>query len=85
LAEKHAVPTDQERRAYMLKLKSFRETLTAREQRMLDAVVLASFWPGGPEREVEGYRLLPLDSIYDDSWTMPDPDTVPWLKLLSYV
>jgi hypothetical protein len=68
----------------MLKLKSFRETLTPREQRMLDAVVLASFWPGGPEREVEGYRLLPLEAIYDGSSAMLDADT-PWVKLLGNV
>jgi hypothetical protein len=83
MAQDNTLPSDQERRAYMLKLKAFRETLSPREQRMLDATVLASFWPAG-SAEVEGYRLLPIDSIYDEGWTIPPlNDTTPWVKFFT--
>ena len=85
MADKHALPTDHERRAYMLKLKAFRESLSPREQRMLDAVVLASYWPGGSAGEVEGYRLLPLDAIYDENWTKPRFEDSPWGRAFGYI
>ena len=84
MAEKRALPADQERRTYMRKLKAFRESLTPREQRMLDALVLASYWPGGSD-EVQGYRLLPPDTIYDEGWTLPPFETTPWGKILGTV
>ena len=45
MAEQSKLPTHEERRAYMRKLKAFRDNLSPREQRMLDAVVVASYWP----------------------------------------
>jgi hypothetical protein len=77
MAERGAIPGAEERRAYLLKLKQFRESLSPREQRMLDAVVLASYWPGG-QPEVHGYRLVPPLTIYDGG-AIPEPFTdTPW-------
>ena len=84
MAENRALPSDHERRAYMLKLKAFRESLSPREQRMLDAVVLASYWPGG-DGEVQGYRLLPLPDIYDYDLPMPEFLASPWSKAFANI
>ena len=85
MADRPALPTDDERRAYIRKLKTFRAELSPREQRMLDAIVFASYYPGGNQSEVEGYRLLPLDTIYDDQGAQPPLDNSPWGKVLGNI
>jgi len=66
MTEQSQLPTQEERRAYMRKLKAFRDDLSPREQRMLDAVVLASFWPATDA--VHGYQSIkPPHTIYDEA------------------
>ena len=79
-----ALPTHDEHRAFMHHLKAFRDSLSDREQRMLDAVVLAAYWPGGRSGEdVQGYRLLPYDAIWgtDESVRLPIDNTT-WAATL---
>jgi hypothetical protein len=83
VADQRALPTDQEVRSYMHKLKGFREGLSPREQRMLDAVVVASYWPDDTSADTHGYRLLPPQTIYDEDATTPPFDTTPWAKALN--
>ena len=77
MAEQSKLPTQEERRAYMRKLKAFRDDLSPREQRMLDAVVLASFWPATDA--VHGYQSIkPPQTIYDEG-AFPGPfESTPW-------
>jgi hypothetical protein len=82
MAERSALPTHEQRRAYMQKLKAFRESLSPAEQRMLDAVVLASYWPGGSP-EVQGYRLQPPQTIYDEEVNPKPFEDTPWGKSFS--
>ncbi len=87
MAEKSAVPTHEERRAYMRKLKAFRETLSPSEQRMLDAVVVASYWPASGS-EVQGYqqyKLVPPQTIYDDGIEPKPFETTPWGQMFTYI
>jgi hypothetical protein len=85
MAEKSALPTHEERRAYMRKLKAFRESLSPSEQRMLDAVVVASYWPTSGS-DVQGYTsIVPPYTIYDES-TEPRPfELTPWGKVFTYI
>ena len=84
MANLPALPTDDERRAYIRKLKTFRAELSPGEQRMLDAMVFASHYPGGVQAEVQGYRLLPPNTIYDDHGT-PPIDGTPWGTILGTI
>ena len=85
MADKGTMPTHEERRAYMRKLKAFRESLSPSEQRMLDAVVVASYWPTS-DGEVQGYiSLVPPYTIYDDS-SEPKPfETTPWGRGFTFI
>jgi hypothetical protein len=83
MPEQAAFPTAHEHRAYMLKLKAFRESLSPREQRMLDAMVLAAYWPEEGSAEVQGYRLLPLETIYDEETVPPPLERLLWGKLFA--
>jgi len=85
MANVPALPTDDERRAYIRKLKAFRAELSPREQRMLDAIVFASYNPGGTQAEVEGYTLVPPHTIYDDHGTLPPIDGTPWGTILGTI
>ena len=85
MADRGAIPTDKEVRTYMHKLKAFRESLPPREQRMLDAVVLASYWPEEDHGDTRGYGLLMPSTIYDDTTTLPPIQTVPWGKVLGTI
>jgi hypothetical protein len=82
MSEPRALPTDQEVRTYMQKLKRFRDSLSPREQRMLDAIVVASYWPDEPTADTHGYRLAPPHTIYDDANGLPPFDATPWAKAL---
>ena len=82
MAEQRALPSDQELRSYMRKLKGFRESLSPREQRMLDAVVVASYWPDDGSADTQGYRLQPPQTIYDEDATTPPFDVTPWAKAI---
>ena len=77
MAEQSKLPTQEERRAYMRKLRAFRDDLSPREQRMLDAVVVASFWPATDA--VHGYQSIqPPHTIYDEG-AFPQPfESTPW-------
>jgi hypothetical protein len=82
MAEQRPRPTDQEVRTYMHKLKGFRDSLSPREQRMLDAVVLASYWPDESSADTHGYRHLTPPTLYDEDAATPPFDTTPWAKAL---
>ena len=84
MADSKTLPTDQELRAYMRKLKTFRDTLAPREQRMLDAVVLAAYW-ADESADTHGYTLLTPVTIYDENATLPPLDVVPWGKALGTI
>ena len=86
MADKSALPTHEERRAYMRKLKAFRESLSPSEQRMLDAVVVASYWPTS-DTEVQGYqaKIVPPYTIYDDGIEPTPFETTPWGKVFTYI
>ena len=85
MAEQRALPTDQEVRRYMHKLKGFRDGLSPAEQRMLDAVVVASFWPDDNSGDTHGYGLMPPHTIYDDGAGVPPFDRTPWAKAFGYI
>jgi hypothetical protein len=80
MAEQRALPTDHEVRTYMYKLKGFRDSLTPTEQRMLDAVVVASFW-AEESGDTHGYGIMPPHTIYDDGAGLPPIDMTPWGKV----
>ena len=84
MAEQSNLPTHEERRTYMRKLKAFRDNLSPREQRMLDAVVVASYWPA--EDAVHGYQAIqPPHTIYDEG-VFPQPfEATPWALNLGNV
>jgi hypothetical protein len=84
MADRGTLPSDQEVRTYMHKLKAFRESLASTEQRMLDAVVVASYWPGDGA-DTQGYGLMPPTTIYDDTSTLPPIQTIPWGKILGTI
>ncbi len=80
VAEKRALPTDAEVRTYMRKVRGFRDSLNPGEQRMLDAIVVASFWPEEGAADTRGYRLLPPHTIYDEDTGLPPFDVTPWAR-----
>ena len=82
MADKGALPSDQELRSYMGKLKAFRDSLPAREQRMLDAVVLAAYWPEDGA-DTRAYGLSMPTTIYDETAGMPPLQMSPWGKALT--
>ncbi len=82
MAQQRALPTDREVRTYMHKLKSFRDSLSPAEQRMLDAVVVASFWPDESDADTRGYRLAPPHTLYDEAAGLPPLDATPWAKVM---
>ncbi len=84
MADRTALPTDQEVRAYMRKLKGFRDSLAPREQRMLDAVVLAAYWPD-EQADTQAYGLSMPTTIYDDTTGLPPLQAIPWGKVLTVI
>jgi hypothetical protein len=77
MAEQSKLPTHEERRAYMRKLKAFRDNLSPREQRMLDAVVVASYWPATDA--VQGYQSIGAPHTIYDEGAFPQPfESTPW-------
>jgi hypothetical protein len=68
----------------MHKLKAFRDSLVPTEQRMLDAVVLASFWPED-RADTQGYGLSMPTTIYDETTGLPPLQMIPWGKVLSNI
>ncbi|HLH26664.1 MAG TPA: hypothetical protein VK066_29425 [Chloroflexota bacterium] len=84
MAERGTLPSDQEVRAYMHKLKAFRDSLAPTEQRMLDAVVLAAYWPED-RADTHGYGLPMPTTIYDDTSGLPPIQMIPWGKVLGAI
>jgi hypothetical protein len=84
MADRGTLPSDQEVRSYMRKLKAFRDSLAPREQRMLDAVVVAAYWPdaGG---DTQAYGLPMPTTIYDDTTGLPPIQMIPWGKVLGNI
>jgi hypothetical protein len=66
----------------MHKLKAFRDSLAPTEQRMLDAVVLASYWPAD-QADTQGYGIMMPTTIYDETTGLPPLESMPWGKMLS--
>ncbi len=85
MAERRALPTDQEVRAYMRKLKGFRESLSPREQHMLDAVVLSAYWADEEDVDTRAYELPKPAAIYDETAAAPPLDATGWGKVLGNV
>jgi hypothetical protein len=83
MADRGTLPSDQEVRTYMHKLKAFRDSLVPTEQRMLDAVVLASYWPED-QADTKGYGLSMPTTIYDDTSGTPIR-SMPWGKILGTI
>lgn len=79
-----AIPSDQELRRYMRKLKAFRDSLAPTEQRMLDAVVVAAYWPDDGA-DTKAYGLSMPTTIYDDTTELPPIQTIPWGKFLTTI
>jgi hypothetical protein len=84
MADRGTLPSDQEVRTYMHKLKAFRDSLVPTEQRMLDAVVLASYWPED-QSDTQAYGLSMPTTIYDDTSGMPPIQSIPWGKILGTI
>jgi hypothetical protein len=68
----------------MHKLKAFRDSLAPREQRMLDAVVVAAYWPDDGA-DTQAYGLSMPTTIYDDTTDLPALQTIPWGKVLTTI
>ncbi len=66
MAANQPLPVDSTRRSFLRKLKTFRHGLTPRQQRMLDAVVLASYWPDATSPPAGGRRLDSTEALYDE-------------------
>jgi hypothetical protein len=78
-------PNEAAQQKFVAKLNQFRSSLDADEQRMLDAVVVASYWPT-TDSEVQGYiSLVPPYTIYDDSAEPKPFETTPWGKVFTYI
>ncbi len=60
------IPSESERRAFVVKLAEFRSTLCAAQQRMLDALVGAAVVGRGPE-EIVAYWISPRHHPTDAS------------------
>jgi hypothetical protein len=81
MADRGTLPSDQEVRTYMYKLKAFRDSLGPSEQRMLDAVVLASYWPED-QADTRAYGIMMPTTIYDETTGLPPIESMPWGKIL---
>jgi hypothetical protein len=66
----------------MYKLKAFRDSLEPREQRMLDAVVVAAYWPDDGA-DTQAYGMSMPTTIYDDTTNLPPIQMIPWGRILS--
>ena len=79
----NTLPSDAERIAFMHRVRAFRDSLSDREQSMLDALVLAAYWPSEGGQDVKGYRLLPWDSIWGEEQTALPFDNSTWATMLA--
>ena len=73
------IPSEDERKVFLEKLGQFRDALSGREQRMLDAMAIAAF--GAPEDEdVRGYQWFyagPTPIFYQTGYAVAWQAT-PW-------
>ena len=70
MAEQGQLPSVEEREAFARKLGEFRNSLPVSEQRMLDAMAMAAFHPGG---DVEGYEWFYTGPQYVPSTSSRNP------------
>jgi len=79
------LPGETERKAFVEKVRAFRETLPELEQRMLDAMVVAAFGPAAEEeeeKEVEGYHWV--YTPYGPVYTTPTWYQTGWVPTWQY-
>jgi len=70
MSEQAQLPSVEERQAFAQKLGEFRNSLPENEQRMLDAMVIASFTPAA---DVEGYEWFYTGPQYVPSTSSRNP------------